>query len=351
MKMRVLHMADIHLGAEPDKGRPWGEGRGKQLWEAFALSLKEAERQGVDLVLIAGDLFHRQPLKRELKEVNGLFCELSHAQVVIMAGNHDYLSKNSAYRSFTWNKNVHFFQREQIEFIEISQLNVILYGLSYEHKEIPESLYLGLQKKKQGSIHILLAHGGDEKHIPLQMKELERSGFDYVALGHIHSPRQLKENRIIMAGALQPLDYNDPGPHGYWITDISKGDAMAAFYPIRGCEYVHDVVELDGMTTNHGLRASIRNKIAQSEPYQIYKIILVGRYDPELELDIEQLECLERVAAVEVRCRPDYDFEKLKQEYKNQIIGRYIAELEAMPQSRVVKKALYDGVDAFLLER
>ena len=37
-------------------------------------------------------------------------------------------------------------------------------------------------------INILVAHGGDEKHIPISKKRVAMSGFDYVALGHIHKP-------------------------------------------------------------------------------------------------------------------------------------------------------------------
>ena len=46
-----------------------------------------------DLLLVAGDLFHRQPLLRELKEVDGLFASLDRTQVVLVAGNHDYMRR------------------------------------------------------------------------------------------------------------------------------------------------------------------------------------------------------------------------------------------------------------------
>ena len=40
----------------------------------------------------------------------------------------------------------------------------------------------------------------------------------------------------------------------------------------------------------------------------------------------------------------------LKLQYGQQILGRYIQELEAMPQDEVTKKALYYGVEALLAE-
>ena len=50
--------------------------RRSEIWESFRSVVAKADREEVDLLLIAGDLFHRQPLMRELKEVNYLFSTL-----------------------------------------------------------------------------------------------------------------------------------------------------------------------------------------------------------------------------------------------------------------------------------
>ena len=64
-------------------------------------------------------------------------------------------------------------------------------------------------REESREYEILLAHGGDEKHCPFRVKKLEESGFDYIALGHIHRPQALMKDRIIYAGALEPIDRND----------------------------------------------------------------------------------------------------------------------------------------------
>ncbi len=68
----------------------------------------------VDLLFIAGDLFHRQPLPYELKEVNELFSGIPETRVYLMAGERDYLKENSFYRTFTWAPNVTFFPEEKV---------------------------------------------------------------------------------------------------------------------------------------------------------------------------------------------------------------------------------------------
>ena len=67
--MRFMHMADVHLGACPDGRADWSETRKKEIWDTFRDSIADARKEQVDLLLIAGDLFHRQPLPQELKEV------------------------------------------------------------------------------------------------------------------------------------------------------------------------------------------------------------------------------------------------------------------------------------------
>ena len=104
--MKFIHTADIHLGAEPDAGSSYTAKRPEELWNSFERLLNICEEEQTDLLLIAGDLFHRQPLLRELKELDYLFSRLTHTQVVLMAGNHDYLKSTSYYRNYFCLRNL-----------------------------------------------------------------------------------------------------------------------------------------------------------------------------------------------------------------------------------------------------
>ena len=67
--MRFIHVADIHMGAVPDRGKSWSQKRSEEIEATFYGLLKEAGRQGIDLILIAGDIFHRPPTKVEGAEL------------------------------------------------------------------------------------------------------------------------------------------------------------------------------------------------------------------------------------------------------------------------------------------
>ena len=56
------------------------------------------------------------------------------------------------------------------------------------------------------AVHVLLAHGGDAGHIPIDYEHLKWSGFDYIALGHIHKPQIIYEDLMAYPGSLEPLD-------------------------------------------------------------------------------------------------------------------------------------------------
>lgn len=60
-----------------------------------------------------------------------------------------------------------FFKSRELTCVKDPRLDVYVYGLSYYDREIKEGLYDKAVPIQEEGIHILLAHGGDEKHIPL----------------------------------------------------------------------------------------------------------------------------------------------------------------------------------------
>ena len=207
--MRFIHLADVHLGAVPDRGCPWSSRREEEIWETFRRVIAGIRENPVDLLFISGDLFHRQPLMRELKEVNYLFSTIPDTRVYLMAGNHDFISRDSFYRTFEWNSNVTFFKNRELTCVKDPELDVYVYGLSYYDREIREGLYDKAVPVQEEGIHILLAHGGDEKHIPLSAASLAAAGFDYVALGHIHNAQHCSRESVRYCGTLLKYSFSE----------------------------------------------------------------------------------------------------------------------------------------------
>lgn len=328
--MRFIHMADIHLGAVPDKGKPWSQKRSEEIEATFYGLLKEAGRQGIDLILVAGDIFHRPPTKRELKELNYRLESIAPVQVVMMAGNHDYIGESSNYRDFSWADNVHFFRQEKIDIIYIEALNTWIYGLSYEHREIKQPLYDRVRPLDKPGYHILLAHGGDEKHIPIQKKELLSAGFDYVALGHIHKPEIISQ-AMAYAGALEPIDRLDMGPRGYIYGEITDRGTRIQFCPASRREYRELVLESDTDMTSGEMEQWLEQQIHIEGAEHLYNVVLKGYRDMDIVYDLDRLAHVGNVVSVKDETLPWFDFERLYNENSENLIGMFIKKVYQMP--------------------
>ncbi len=74
--MKFIHTSDIHWGMTPDSDKPWSQERSQAIKDTFAQIITKAGEMQVDFLFISGDLFHRQPLQKDLKEINYLFTTI-----------------------------------------------------------------------------------------------------------------------------------------------------------------------------------------------------------------------------------------------------------------------------------
>ncbi|MCC8044956.1 MAG: metallophosphoesterase [Clostridiales bacterium] len=346
--MRFMHLADVHLGAAPDHGYVWSKDRGRELWETFRQCIADAKEKKVDLLLIAGDLFHRQPEPRELKEVNYLFSTLDNTVVVLMAGNHDCLTPGSPYRDYPWNENVVCMFAKECERVRLPDLKTEIYGFSYYEQELPMPLYDNIVVEKNDYFKILLAHGGDARHIPISREKLSAAGFDYIALGHIHKPQVFIRNLAMYAGALEPIDREDVGPHGYLIGEVQRKKVKLIFVEKARRQYRKEEVAVTEEDTTFSVREKIAAMIHEKGSQDTYQIVLTGLRHPGFRPDIgEYLKC-GRILEIEDRTAPAFHLEELRQRYRGGLIGNYIESFGDGPESLVEQKALMLGLEALL---
>lgn len=300
---------------------------------------------------MAGDLFHRQPLLRELKEVDGLFASLERTQVVLIAGNHDYMRRNSYYRTFQWSANVHFLGSASVEAVELPALETAVYGCSYHERQIRQPLYDSAPAAGRQRREILLAHGGDTDHIPVSREALAGLGYDYVALGHIHMPQVVIPGLAAYAGALEPTDRNDTGHHGYIQGEITEDGCRFSFVPFASREYIHCEVEVDRRTTGAGLADLIWKKIEENGIQNMYKFLLKGYRDPDILFDLDALDRRGNIIDIADETKPAWDLEKLYRNNKNNLIGRYIESFSGAEKDSVEYRALFEGISALMETR
>ena len=339
------------MGASPDAGNAYSPKREKEIWNSLEEIIHICNEESVDVLLIAGDLFHRQPLLRELKEVNYLFTTLEETKVVLIAGNHDYIKKDSYYLTFQWSENVYMLQDKDVTSVEFPELSLAVYGCSYHAREILESVYDNAFPQKKQPYEILLAHGGDEKHIPIQSDKIKSLGYDYIALGHIHKPQIIEKNVVAYAGALEPIDKNDVGAHGYIMGEIVEGICRVQFIPIASGEYIHMDINVNDKMTGYELKELIRTRMKEKGIPNIYKITLKGYHDPDIIYDLASMDSYGNIVEIKDETRPAYNFGKLLEQNKENLLGKFIECLTEYEEDSVEYQALCEGVQALMETR
>ena len=349
--MKFIHTADVHWGMTPDSDKLWSRERTQAIKDTFTQIVTRARDLDVDFLFISGDLFHRQPLLRDLKELNYLFTTIPSVHVVIIAGNHDRIRSNSSLISFSWCPNVTYFMKDELESVYFDDCNVEVHGFSYHTPEIRENRIDHLDVPFDGRIHILMAHGGDASHLPFDKTALAASGFSYIALGHIHKPEILAEFKMAYPGSPEPLDKTETGVHGAYygeINPVTQKVETLKFLPLCRSQYIPLAVNISPNTTNMELEIKISQEIERRGRHHIYRFRIRGMRDPEIEFDLENLASKFRICEIIDESEPQYDFSALFAEHPSDMIGFYIRALQKPDMSPVEKKALHYGIHALL---
>lgn len=358
--MRFLHAGDVHLGAEPESGTLLGAARRKELWDAFRDIIDICNREQVDLLLLPGDLFHGQPLLREVKEVDYLFGTLTGTKVVMCAGNHDCLLPSSHYYDVTFPDHVTFLMDSRSDSVYLPELNTEVFGLSYDTKQIGEARYDNLCINDTGRINILLGHGNmlcNDKSIPLHRGVLESAGFDYIALGHIHNRIEIS-SRIAYSGSLEPLNRGETGTKGFILGDIFKEGTGPSgiewkFVPHAKREYVPLSFPVTAETTEFSLCDSLFALLRERGLQHMYLITLTGTRAQETVWNPESIaEILTKygINVIELKdeTMPDFQIERLREQEQDNPVGRFIRCMDAVEDEKLRKLALQYGLQALL---
>ncbi|MHB8896655.1 MAG: metallophosphoesterase family protein [Candidatus Geothermincolia bacterium] len=198
MSLRILHTADVHLGAKfLGLGRK-GEHQREQLLQAFDETVNLAIRERVDLLLIAGDLFDSPNVSRSLiARVAYRLHDLAAVgiPVLVSPGTHDPYGERSIWRAseLVDVENLTVFKSEEMLPVRFPELDCTIYGNAnvkpFANKYPLASLELTAEARWQiGMLHASfeIPDVVEDTYI-VTSDQVRDCGLDYVALGHYHS--------------------------------------------------------------------------------------------------------------------------------------------------------------------
>ena len=224
--MKFIHAADIHLDSPLDGLSAYADAPLTLLRtatrEAFTRLVTEAIDQGVDFMVLAGDLYDGTWRDHN---TGIFFCgEMGRLKkagipVYLLFGNHDAESEMT--KKLQLPDNVFVFDARKPGTWRIESLRVALHGQSFRQKETTENLATDYPAPLAGWFNIGVLHTALEgnaahaRYAPCSLDELHAKGYHYWALGHVHEHQVWRgASTVVFPGNLQGRSVRETGPRG-----------------------------------------------------------------------------------------------------------------------------------------
>ncbi|OGM01955.1 hypothetical protein A3K72_00110 [Candidatus Woesearchaeota archaeon RBG_13_36_6] len=241
--MRFAHMADCHIGA-------WNDPKMRQASiKAFERAVDICIKEGVDFVLIAGDLFNTSlpgidSLKATVKKLREL--KENDITVYVIPGSHDFSPSGKTMlevleeAGLVINVSKGDFSNEKIvlKFTTDKKTGARITGMVGRKGGLEKVYYKGLDKtdlEKQKGFKIFMFHTALEEFKPKGLEKIEASplsllpkDFDYYAGGHVHyvfNKQEKDYGTIAYPGPLFPNNFKELEElenGGFYIVNVNK---------------------------------------------------------------------------------------------------------------------------------
>lgn len=263
--MKILHSGDIHLAELPGPVVNGVNARLLDIVRCFDFLVAKAEEEEPDIILIAGDLFHKSqqwanPMLNLINLATERLKELADiAPTILLFGtaNHDNLLAFENIKSlqiptlkvvtnpeyFKMETNSGTIQIAAIPGLDKGYFRTRYPGMTPEEEnqkcsQLLGDIVLGLGTKVDQEIpSVLVSHytvagceyDNGQQHIFTQnevilpKEAIAASPFDLVCLGHIHKAQEVEHcgRPVFYCGALNGLTFNEEGQEkGFWMHDV-----------------------------------------------------------------------------------------------------------------------------------
>lgn len=283
--IKILHSADWHLDSPL-------QGRSPQQAELLRRRLREiperlaalCRKEGCDLMLLSGDLFDGSYTSDSYQAVRNAL-ETAAVPVFIAPGNHDFSGPDSPWLTKAWPENVHIFTQPFIKSVSLPDLNCRVYGAGYTSMDCP-GLLEGFQAECEEHYAIGVFHGDPTQtaspYCPVTNQQVQQSGLDYLALGHIHKQDAFRAGKTLCAwpGCPQGRGFDEQGQKGVLIVTV-EAQAEARFVPLEGIRFY----DLE-VTASEDMEAALGTVLPIAGSDDCYRITVTG---DSLPLDMAAL--------------------------------------------------------------
>jgi DNA repair exonuclease SbcCD nuclease subunit len=358
--LRIIHTADVHLGARHDDLGEQAAAQRERQFAAFKAAIDLALAEKVDLFLIAGDLFDSnvQP-RRSVERVAAELKRLAEGRIrtVIIPGTHDVFDRASIYRAYDLpalagtspgDGMVTVLDPDHPS-VHLAALDTMVHGRVFPTKRAPhspladvaEDVAAAAAEPAPATWHVGLVHGSiaipgktDGDEVVITTAEIGASGLDYLALGHWHSAQSSKAGGVAYAYSGAPeavaLDQDRAGKVLLVSLDEQAGQRSITIVEKQVGKTTFSKLEIDAATVA-SQPALIDSLTARADADLVLDARLVGVRRDDLDLDLDEIEIALAPSFLKVRVR-DASVPALTEgplPSPDTIAGAFIRDLEA----------------------
>ncbi len=302
--IKIIHCADLHLDSPFSASTvQMAKTKRELLRGTFTSLILYAEMEKADIMLLPGDLFDSEYVCRStISLLTSQFERVPNCRFVISPGNHDPYKPHSPYANVKFPSNVYIFTSPTLSKFSFDDINTDVYGFAFTAEAMETNPIAGKHPEDEGKINILSIHAdivGGGKYCPITLKDIGDSGFDYVALGHIHTSdgvHQCGKTYYAYSGCPEGRGWDECGKKSVITLKCEKGAGVfrPSFSTKQLTQRRYERIEIDvtALETHAQLVQAVAQRIADErfDSDTSVRATLTGEVDSELSISAELIE-------------------------------------------------------------
>jgi len=375
--LRFVHAADLHLDS-PFRGSADARPALKDRLQSATLGALERVvghtiGAKADFLIIAGDLYDSKD--RSLRALVAFRKQMErlaerNIPVFIVHGNHDPL--NGWGSSFQLPANVMTFggRTDTEPFLRFGREVAQIVGVSYTRERVTDNLASSFTAAPDAPYSIAVLHAnighqaGHADYAPATVEDLVTAGFNYWALGHVHTRSILAKEpaMVVYPGNTQGRNPRESGPRGCYQVDVdTHGRAHLEFVDTSVVRWAHielsirDCADMDQLVDS--MLREARNASAGFDGPTVVRCTIRGngvlhRDLQRDEMNEELCEVLQSVVVAEsvrIATGPELDLESLAR--TETMVSDFLKVAERALDEPELRQRLADSLTALFRRR
>lgn len=329
--MKIMHLADFHLdSAFSGFDKVEADLRRAELRECFVRAMKIAKENGVELVLISGDLFDTPFCTSATRRVVFGAIKDADCPVVIAPGNHDYYNKNGTYADKDLPENAFVFTSSELGRFDFDDLGISVLGYAFSSDRYEENPLINEVPLSTENINLLCAHTeigvNFSKYAPMSVQAISKHGFVYAALGHVHikgEPLSIGGSVIAYSGFPQGRSFDELGEGGAYIVEIDRETKAVKLERVNLSSMTYEIerVDITSLSNDEDVIREI-SKVVEAKWYgekTALRVYLIGSIPSDYTPNINRIlddSAFSKLLLLQIKneCVQSFDLEHLEKD-------------------------------------